>query len=154
MSGLTLAVEDPRRPDVVALLERHLALMFAQSPPEDVHALDVDALADTAVTFYAARRAGELVAVGALKSLTGDHAEIKSMHVAAEARGQGVARALLAHLLAEARVGGVQRVSLETGTQEGFAAARRLYASAGFVECEPFADYAPSPSSAFMTRAL
>jgi putative acetyltransferase len=92
--------------------------------------------------------------VGALKVLDDEHAEIKSMHTAATARGRGVARVMLDHLLALARARGCTQVSLETGTMEAFAPARALYASAGFEVCEPFADYWDSPYSVCMTLHL
>jgi putative acetyltransferase len=149
-----IAVDDPRAADVRALLEQHLALMRAASPPEDVHALDLDGLLDPAVTFFSFRRDGELLAVGALKQLDGQHAELKSMHTARAARGRGVARALLEHLVGVARARGCGRVSLETGTQDAFAPARSLYAGAGFRPCGPFGSYRLSPSSTFMTLAL
>jgi len=151
---ITIAVDDPRAEDVRKLLERHLAHMNALSPPEDVHALDVDGLLDPAVTFFSARAGGEVLGVAALKQLEPGHAEIKSMHTAEAARGRGVARALLDHLLRVARDRGVRRLSLETGSQPGFAPARALYTGAGFVPCPPFADYRPSPHSTFLTRTL
>ncbi len=152
---MQVAQDDPLRPDVRALLERHLALMRASSPPEDVHALPVEALLDPAVRFVSCRDDdGALLAVGALKQLPGDHAEVKSMHTAQEARGRGAARAVLDHLLAVARERGARRVSLETGTQEVFAPARALYVRAGFAPCPPFGDYRAGTSSAFFTRAV
>jgi len=144
--------EDPRREDVVGLLEEHLRLMRSQSPPEDVHALDLDGLSRAEVAFFAVRRDGELVAIGALQDLGDGHGELKSMHTRSDLRRSGLARLLVRHLVATARERGMTRVSLETGTQPGFAAARRLYASEGFAECEPFGSYAPSPYSTFMTR--
>lgn len=149
-----ITIDDPRDPAVVALLARHLAFAHATSPPEDVHALDVDRLADPAITFCSLRRDGAVLAVGALKHLDDDHAELKSMHTVEEARGQGLGRAMLEHLLAVATGRGYRRLSLETGTMPAFAAARSLYAGAGFVDCEPFGDYVASPNSTFMTRAL
>lgn len=149
-----IAPDDPRAADVRRLLERHLALMNAQSPPEDVHALDVDGLVDPSVTFVSLRSEGTLLGVAALKQLDATHAEVKSMHTAEEARGRGVGRALLDHLLVLARERGLERVSLETGSQPGFAPARALYARAGFAECGPFAGYLPSPHSTFMTRVV
>jgi putative acetyltransferase len=146
--------DDPWREDVRRLVARHLAFADAESPPEDVHALTVDGLADPPVTFYSARVAGRLVAVGALRHLDAEHAEIKSMHTVAEARRQGVGRAMLAHLVAVARSRGYRRLSLETGTTEGFAPARSLYRGAGFTPCEPFAGYRSSPYSVCMTMAL
>jgi putative acetyltransferase len=154
MAGLVIAVHDPRAADVRALLERHLAFANEHSPPENVHALDVDGLTRAEITFFGARRAGELLGVGALKQLDPGHGELKSMHTAATARGQGVGRAIVTHLLAEARRRGYRRVSLETGTMEAFAPARSLYAGFGFEPCEPFGDYPDSPLSACMTLPL
>src|SRR4051794_38226867 len=100
--------------------------MNSQSPPEDVHALDIQGLIDPAITFYSFRADGELLGVGALKRLDAHHAEIKSMHTAQEARGRGVGRAILGHILAVARDRGYTRISLETGAMEAFAPARTL----------------------------
>jgi putative acetyltransferase len=149
-----IAVDDPRASDVRKLLERHLEFARSTSPPEDTHALDVDGLLDPAVTFFSFRRAGELLTVGALKRLDRGHAELKSMHTVQAARGLGVGRALLGHLIAVARDRGFERLSLETGSMAAFAPARSLYASAGFQPCEPFGDYRPSRNSTFMTLVL
>ncbi len=136
------------------LLATHLAFARGQTPPEDAHALDVDGLLDPAVTFFSFRRGGALLAVGALKRLDPDHAEVKSMHTVAAARGQGIGRRMAEHLIAVAREAGYARLSLETGSMAAFAPARALYASVGFVECEPFADYRASPNSTYMTMEL
>lgn len=149
-----ISVDDPRASDVRDVLERHLAFTNAQSPPEDVHALDIAGLLDPRVTFFSFRVAGEVLGVGALKELDASHAELKSMHTAERARGRGVGRAVVNHLLDVARRRGIQRVSLETGTPPAFAAARALYASVGFRPCGPFGDYRPSPYSTFMTLSL
>jgi putative acetyltransferase len=154
VSRVVIAIDDPRAGDVRALLERHLEFANANTPPEDVHALDIEALLDPEVSFFSYRVGGELLGVGALKRLDGEHAEIKSMHTAAAARGRGVGRAVVDHLLAVARERGHRRVSLETGSGPAFAPARELYARAGFSPCEPFAGYGPSPNSAYMTRSL
>ncbi len=149
-----IAIDDPLASDVRALLAGHLTWARAQSPPEDAHALDVDGLLDPQVTLFSYRRDGRLLGVGALKMLDAGHAEVKSMHTAAAARGQGVGRALLSHLLAVARARGVTRVSLETGSMAAFAPARALYASAGFSLCEPFGGYRHSSNSTYMTLVL
>jgi putative acetyltransferase len=149
-----ICVDDPRTPDVRALLERHLTFALSTTPPEHSFALDVDGLLDPAITFFGFRAAGELLGIGAIKQLDAGHAEIKSMHTARAARGRGVGRAMLNHLLAVARSRGCARVSLETGTTDEFAPARALYSSAGFTSCGPFADYQPSPDNCFMTLAL
>jgi putative acetyltransferase len=149
-----ISTDDPRTDDVRALLEHHLAFARATTAPEDIYALDVGALLDPSVTFFSLRIDGELLGVAALKRLDDEHAEIKSMHTAEAARGRGIGRALVDHLIAVARERGYRRVSLETGAGPAFAPARRLYASADFTPCGAFGDYTPSPNSAYMTLSL
>jgi putative acetyltransferase len=149
-----IAVDDPNAQDVRELLRRHLEFAEANTPPEDVHALDLDQLVDPAVTLYSYRRDGELLAVGALKQLDGRHAELKSMHTAAAARGRGIGRAMVEHLIGIARDHGFGRVSLETGSTQAFAPARSLYRQAGFTPCGPFGDYPPGRGNTFTTLAL
>ena len=149
-----IAVDDPAAEDVRALLGRHLAFARATTLPEEVYALDVDALLDPAVTFFSYRVDGELLGVAALKRIDDEHAEIKSMHTAEAARARGIGRALVEHLIAVARDRGCRRVSLETGAGPAFAPARRLYANAGFEPSGPFGDYRPSANSAYMTLTL
>lgn len=151
---MRIDVDDPRRDDVVRLLEEHLADMYATSPAESVHALDPAALATPDLTFWTAREAGVLLGCVALKQLTEHHGELKSMRTSAVARGSGVGRRMLGHVIDAAGARGWRRLSLETGTQDFFAPARGLYRSAGFVECEPFGEYVRDPSSVFMTVAL
>jgi putative acetyltransferase len=149
-----IAVDDPRRPDVRALLDRHLKFALSQTPPEHSHALDVGGLLDPAVTVFSFRAHGSLLGIGAIRRLGPDHAEIKSMHIAEAARGRGLGRAMLTHLVGVARTRGFGRVSLETGTTAAFGPARALYQRAGFVCCGPFADYRPSEDNLFMTLEL
>jgi putative acetyltransferase len=146
--------DTPEREDVRQLLGEHLADMYASSPPESVHALDPAALAGPGVSFWTAREDSRLLGCAALKHLAPGEAEIKSMRTAAAARGRGVASALLRHLLAEARTGGYRRLFLDTGSQEFFAPARRLYERHGFEDCPPFAGYELDPNSVFMTLQL
>lgn len=154
MRAVLIALDDPLRPDVLALLDGHLADMRATSPPESVHALDPQALAAPGLTFWTARDDEVLLGCAALADLGGDEGEVKSMRTAPASRGRGVAAALLEHLLAESRRRGYARVNLETGSQDFFAPARRLYARHGFVERGPFGSYRPDPHSTFMTLAL
>ncbi|HSH41386.1 MAG TPA: GNAT family N-acetyltransferase [Arenicellales bacterium] len=151
---ITISVEDPGAPEVTELLREHLREMSSLTPPESVHALDVDALRRADVTFWTARQDGELLGCAALKELDGEHAEIKSMRTTGTHRRKGVARRLLETVLAEARRRGYRRVSLETGSQDAFEPARRLYAEYGFIDCAPFADYIDDPNSVYMTREL
>jgi putative acetyltransferase len=152
--GVTIAIDDPRRDDVSLLLGRHVEFALAQTPPEDSHALDAEALVEPGVTFFSYRRDGELLGVGALKALDDSHAEVKSMHTVEASRGQGVGRAMVEHLIAVARERGFRRVSLETGTGPAFAAARTLYTGAGFSPCEPFGDYRRTDNNFYMTMCL
>ncbi|HEY0247942.1 MAG TPA: GNAT family N-acetyltransferase [Gryllotalpicola sp.] len=152
---MIIAVDDPRAPDVLALLAEHLSDMFATSPAESVHALDPAALAAPSITFWAARDAGtgELLGVGALKQHDASTAELKSMRTATAARGRGVASAVLGTILAECRARGIRELNLETGTEDYFAPARALYAKHGFRPRGPFADYTDDPNSAYFTIA-
>ncbi|MBO0609426.1 GNAT family N-acetyltransferase [Myceligenerans salitolerans] len=150
-----IAVDSPVAADVRLLLDEHLSEMRATSPPESVHALDHAALLAPSITFWTARdEGGALLGCVALSELGPAHGEVKSMRTAVPARGRGVGAALVRHVLAEARSRGYGRLSLETGTQEFFASARRLYGRHGFTECGPFADYRPDPFSTFMTLVL
>lgn len=151
---LVIAAEDPMAADVGGVLARHLATMHDETPPAHVYALPAERLQDPAVTLFGARRGGVLLGVGALRRLDAGHAEIKSMHTLAEARGQGVGRALLDHLLQVAAASGYRRVSLETGTMSAFEPARTMYLSAGFRPCEPFGEYTMNPYSICMTLVL
>lgn len=154
MNEVAIQREDPRTPDVMALLRVHLDFAREVTPPEDVHALDVDALAGPGISLFSLRGGGELLAVGALRHLDTRHAEIKSMHTAAHARGSGIGRRILEHLVRVARDRGYERVSLETGTMEAFAPARAMYRRYGFAECEPFGEYQVRPNSVCMTLRL
>jgi len=152
---MRIELDDPAAPDVRALLEEHLRDMHAQSPRESVHALDVSGLKVPSITFWTVRDAdGLLLGCGALKELDARHGEIKSMRTPRSLRRRGAGRAVLAHIVDEARRRGYGRLSLETGSQVAFAPARRLYESAGFVRCGPFGDYREDPNSVFMTLVL
>lgn len=139
---------------VRALLEQHFAGMLANSPAGSCHFLDFDGLRAGDVTFWSIHRGNDLAGCGALKRLDDRHGEIKSMRTADAFLRQGVAARMLAHILAEARARGIDRLSLETGSSPAFEPALALYRRHGFEDCEPFADYKPDPFSRFMTRAL
>ncbi|MDF2368560.1 GNAT family N-acetyltransferase [Sneathiella sp.] len=154
MTELVITRDDVRSDEIIALLDAHLTLMRSLSPPESTHALDLDGLRASNITFWRAELAGELLGCGALKELAGNAGEIKSMHTAAAHRGKGVAAALLLHVMATARERGYKKLFLETGSQPGFKPARSLYARHGFTECPPFEGYVPDPNSVFMTINL
>jgi putative acetyltransferase len=151
---LHFAEDDLSGPEIAALLRLHLAEMYKWSPPESVHAMPIERLREPDVTFYSAWDASHLAGCGALKQLDPAHGELKSMRAAPDYRAKGVGKAILLHLLAEARARGYARVSLETGRPEPFLPARRLYEAHGFAECPPFADYVLDDFSVCMTKEL
>ena len=151
---MNIKVDDLKGPEVHELLREHLQSMALHSPPESVHALDVEALREPGITFWTVWESGELLGCGALKELDSQHAEVKSMRTSSSHLRRGVARNLLNHILEEARRRGYRRLSLETGSAEAFEPARKLYAKFGFTFCEPFADYVEDPYSVFMTKEL
>lgn len=142
---------DPR---IVALLHTHVTTARAETARGSAHALDVTALQSPDISFWAIWDHDELLGVGALRRLTPEHGEIKSMHTAQSARKRGAGSAMLRHLIDTARVGGLSRVSLETGAWDYFIPARTFYKRHGFVECPPFGDYKADPNSVFMTLDL
>ena len=151
---ITITPESPLGADLGLLFARHTADMHADTPPESIHMMDAGELAVPAVRFFVMRDTGMPVGMGAFKRIDDTHAEIKSMHVLAENRGRGLSKRMLDHLIAEARVDGIRRLSLETGVQPTFIAARALYAKAGFVPCPPFEGYVEDPNSVFLTLDL
>lgn len=151
---MRVEIDDPERPDVYALLEEHLRNMYALSPPESVHALDVSRLKGPDITFWSVRDGDTLLGCGALKEIDPEHGEVKSMRTPQALRRRGAGRAVLIHILSEARRRGYKRLSLETGSMDVFLPAQKLYESFGFTYCGPFADYKPDPYSVFMTLTL
>lgn len=158
IAPFTIREDDLTGEAIAALLRSHLDEMHKWSPPESVHAMPIERLRAPDVTFWSVwAKTGdgiELAGCGALKQLDATHGEIKSMRAAPDYRGKGVGKAILRHMLAEARARRYARVSLETGAPDDFLPARRLYEAHGFALCEPFADYRPDPFSVFMTLEL
>ena len=157
---MIIKTDDLHGAEIYALLQEHLRNMALHSPPESVHAMDIDALRQPAITFWTVWDNTELLGCGALKLLnTGSaddapHAEIKSMRTAAAHLRKGVARAVLSHIIEVARQRGYARLSLETGSAPAFKPAHQLYKDFGFVNCGPFSDYVEDPFSIFMTQRL
>ena len=144
-------LDDPR---VTGLLDIHLTRAQGETARGSAHALDCTGLRAPEVSFWTAWEGDTVVAIGALRRLSADHGELKSMHTAQAARGRGVGSAMLRHIMAAARARGMSRLSLETGSWAYFAPARALYARHGFVECGPFGEYREDPNSVFMTLEL
>ena len=152
--NLAFRVDDLSGDPTRRLIARHLAGMRANSPPESVHALDIDKLKGPDITFWSVWVDDDIAGCGALKALDAERGELKSMRVADHFLGQGVGRAILEHLIAEARARGMTSLWLETGSADAFTPALRLYESAGFTRCGPFDGYIDDPFSVFMTRSL
>jgi putative acetyltransferase len=147
--------DDLRGPEVAELLQAHLDFAAAHSPLESIHALDLDRLRVPDITFWTVWMDGELAGCGALRELSPDHGEIKSMHTAARHRGKGVGARIVSHILDVSRVRGYRRVSLETGTAEAFVPARSLYSRFGFTVCPAFGSYRSDDSNSMcMTLML
>lgn len=142
--------DDLQSPEIKKLLSMHLENTAQHSPPESVHALDIETLAAPNITFWSVWEDDELLGCGALKEIASQHGEIKSMHTSENHRGKGVASRIVEHLMEEARQRGYQSLSLETGSMAAYAPARALYAKFGFAECGPFANYEIDPHSTYM----
>ncbi len=151
---MEIRVDDLRGAEIARLLEQHLQDMRRVSPPESVHALDLDRLRVPEITFWTVWAGNALAGCGAIKELAPDHGEIKSMRTAPEFRNQGVASLMLNHIIQEAKKRQYTRLSLETGSMAFFEPARRLYQKYGFAPCGPFSSYQEDPNSVFMTMQL
>lgn len=151
---MEIKVDDLSGVQVKALIAEHLQGMAADSPPESIHALNLDGLKEPEITFWCAWEGEDLLGCGAIKELDPEHAELKSMRTASAHLRKGVARKILAHIMEVATDRGYKRISLETGSMGSFIPARKLYEDFGFEYCEPFADYVLDPNSTFMTRTI
>ncbi|MDQ0658445.1 GNAT family N-acetyltransferase [Paenibacillus sp. W2I17] len=151
---MEIKVDDLSGVQVKALIAEHLQGMAADSPPESIHALNLDGLKEPEITFWCAWEGDDLLGCGAIKELDPEHAELKSMRTASAHLRKGVARKILAHIMEVATDRGYKRISLETGSMDSFIPARKLYEDFGFEYCEPFADYVLDPNSTFMTKTI
>ena len=151
---MQIRLDDLSGAEIRALLEEHLEDMHDISPPESVHALDIDKLRRPDVTFWTVWAGSDLLGCGALRELDPKHGEVKSMRTSLAHRRKGVARAVLNHIIREARMRSYERLSLETGSMKAFEPAQKLYESFGFTYCSPFGDYVDDPNSVFMTKQL
>ncbi|BAZ66080.1 acetyltransferase, GNAT family protein [Fischerella sp. NIES-4106] len=154
MSRLQIREDDLTGKKIADLLREHLENMYEISPPESVHALDLDALRSPDITFWSAWEGSELLGCGALKELDSRSGEIKSMRTAKAHHRKGVASKILEHIIKEAERRGYDCLNLETGSFAEFAPARALYTRYGFEYRGPFADYIDDPNSVFMTKKL
>ncbi len=139
---------------VIALLQEHLDEMHRNSPPESVHALNLDKLKQNDIHFFSAWEGDDLISIGAIKAHNDQLGEIKSMRTAIAHQRKGYSAKLLTFLIDYAKELNLQELKLETGSQPEFISARNLYEKFGFGYCEPFADYWNDPNSRFMRLKL
>ena len=151
---MKISIDDLKSEGVAQLLKEHLADMHATSPIESIHALNIQDLKKPTITFWRAEKDGKLLGCIAIKELDLKHGEIKSMRTANDARNQGVASNLLIHVIRVAESRNYKQLSLETGTQDYFKPARKIYAKNGFSYCQAFAGYKPDVNSCFMSRKI
>ena len=151
---MELRVDNLESEEVAEFLEQHIRDMRATSPPESVHALDLNGLRKPEITFWTVYDAGRLVGCGALKEIDSFHGEVKSMRVRACTRGKGVGSKLLNHIIEVAKTRGYRMLKLETGPMAFFEPAKNLYLKHGFSYCEPFGSYVEDPNSVFMELNL
>jgi len=151
---MLIKIDDLTGPEIAELIREHLHGMTLNSPPESIHALGLEKLRKPEITFWSAWEDQELLGCGALKELGIQHGEVKSMRTSSKHLRKGVARAMLQHIIDEAKRRGYRRLSLETGSMDAFVPARKLYTDFGFHYCEPFADYREDPNSVFMTKEV
>ena len=153
---MTITVEKatPLNKEVAQILEIHHNFCTTTTPADCCHVMNVSELISPQIEVFAARLDGKYVGVGALRVLNDTHGELKSMHTLEKARGQGVGRAVVEHISEFAKSKGITRLSLETGTNDAFRAARELYFSLGFEVCKPFGDYSISENNVYMTKVL
>ncbi|GLQ52544.1 GNAT family N-acetyltransferase [Dyella flava] len=144
-------LHDPR---VIELLNIHATSARAQTARGSAHALDISGLQTPDISFWAAWQEEQLLAVGALRQLSAEDGEVKSMHTAQFARRLGAGSAMLRHIIDVARARGFSRLNLETGAWDYFIPARAFYQRHGFIACPPFGDYAADSNSVFMSLDL
>ena len=151
---MQIIIDDLSGQQIADFLEEHIEDMKSTSPPQSKHALDLEGLRKSDITFWTMWEDNQLVGCGAIKELSPDHGEIKSMRTSAKLRGNGLASRMLTHIINEAEKRGYQRLSLETGSMEFFIPAVNLYKKFGFEICQPFANYKEDPNSIFMSKVL
>lgn len=147
---------DPTSDALRPVISAHFTHSETAGPAESNHTLDAEALTGPDIRFWALYDGNEPLGCGALKSLPDGTAEVKSVHILAQARGRGLARVMMTRLADLARDEGITALVLETGADHlpEYDAARRLYEALGYDYCGPIFGYDADPNSAFMRLAL
>ncbi|MET0339153.1 MAG: GNAT family N-acetyltransferase [Caulobacter sp.] len=151
---LHIVEDDLEGQGTLELLALHLDGMREHTPAGHVHALDVSRLKVAEITFWTARSGDRVAGMAALRMLGDGVGELKSMRTHPDFIRQGVAAALLEHIIATATTRGLTRISLETGSGPGFDAALTLYRRRGFINGPAFGDYQASDFNQFLHLEL
>jgi len=151
---IAITTEKSLTDELAQILQAHWLFCTSSTPIEHVYALDASKLFLPDITVFGARIDGEIIGVGAIRKLDPHHAELKSMHTLAKYRGSGVGKAMVAHIEDFAKRSGIERISLETGTNEAFKPARELYKSLEYNSCDAFGDYVLSEDNMCMTKLI
>ncbi len=136
-------------PQVNELLTKHFIELRSVSPPGSTHVLDIPGLKDPTIRFWSLWDGDKLIGCGALKLLENEHGEFKSIRVVDKFRKNGMGEKIISHLINQAKQIGIKKLSIETGSGDFFAPARKLFKKFGFKECMPFAHYKEDPNSCY-----
>ncbi|MEO7916912.1 MAG: GNAT family N-acetyltransferase [Dokdonella sp.] len=146
--------DDLSSPEVQSLIFEHLSEMHANSPPDHAHAMAIENLRATNITFWSAWFDDDLCGCGALKELDSLTGEIKSMRTRAAFLRRGVGQAILDEIVRSGRQRRYSRLLLETGTGPAFESAHALYLRNGFEWTAPFDEYHATDFNVFMAKSL
>ena len=141
-------------PEVNQLLKKHFIELRAASPEGSAHVLDITGLRIPTIKFWSLWEKNQLMGCGALKFLDKDHGEFKSIRIHDNFRGKGYGSKIVNHLINEAKNLKIKRLSIETGSGDFFAPARKLFNNCGFKPCPPFAHYKEDINSLYLTKLL
>ena len=141
-------------PEVNELLTKHFIELRSVSPEGSTHVLDIPGLKDKSIKFWSLWNNDELIGCGALKFLTNEHGEFKSIRIASKFRGKGYGAKIIEHLILEAKNLNVKKISVETGAGIFFSPARKLFSKFGFKKCEAFAHYKDDPNSCYFSLEI
>ena len=141
-------------PEVNDLLAKHFIELRAASPEGSAHVLDIHGLKVPSIKFWSLWENNKLMGCGALKFLSNEHGEFKSIRVHDDFRNKGNGVRVIEHLIEEAKKLKIKKISIETGAGKFFEPARKLFIKCNFRPCEPFAHYKKDINSLYLTKII
>ena len=141
-------------PEVNDLLTKHFIELRAASPEGSAHVLDIPGLRVPSIKFWSLWENKKLFGCGALKFLSKEHGEFKSIRVHENFKNQGNGIKIIQHLISEAKKLQIKRISIETGAGSFFEPARKLFKKCNFKPCKPFAHYKVDKNSIYLTKLI